>query len=103
MRVARGRAIEANGDGREMAARRSTPAARAADSGRVGIGTNPAANLSGNILEDEKVICTAHLAFGTNESFGGTNTSTVHIDGILLEPTVELDGRRLMHEGKLIL
>jgi leucyl aminopeptidase (aminopeptidase T) len=73
-------------------------------SGRVlaelGIGTNPAATLSGNILEDEKVIGTAHVAFGTNISFGGANASTVHIDGMLLEPTVELDGRSLVSDGE---
>ena len=27
----------------------------------------------GSILEDEKVVGIAHVAFGTNESFGGTN------------------------------
>jgi leucyl aminopeptidase (aminopeptidase T) len=68
----------------------------------LGIGTNPAAGLSGSILEDEKVIGTAHLAFGSNVSFGGVNDSAVHIDGMLLEPTVELDGRRLMTDGELL-
>jgi len=68
----------------------------------LGIGTNPSAILSGNVAEDEKVIGTAHLAFGTNVSFGGANTASVHIDGILLEPTVELDGGVLIESGKLL-
>ncbi len=59
----------------------------------LGIGTNPAAQLSGNILEDEKVKGTIHLAFGTSASIGGVNVSTVHIDGMVLRPTVELDGK----------
>jgi leucyl aminopeptidase (aminopeptidase T) len=76
------------------------------DNGRVlaelGIGTNPAARLCGNTLEDEKAIGTAHLAFGTNVSFGGANASSVHIDGMLLRPTVELDGRQLMRQGEVL-
>jgi leucyl aminopeptidase (aminopeptidase T) len=59
----------------------------------LGIGTNPAATLTGNILEDEKMIGTIHLAFGTSASLGGVNVSTVHIDGLVLSPTVELDGQ----------
>lgn len=61
----------------------------------IGIGTNPAAVLTGTVLEDEKARGTAHLAFGTNASFGGANVSDVHIDAVLLRPTVELDGRLL--------
>ena len=65
----------------------------------LGIGTNPAATLSGSILEDEKVIGTAHLAFGSNVSFGGVNAASVHIDGVLLEPTIQVDGRPLTRAG----
>lgn len=35
-----------------------------------GIGTNHAAQIIGNILEDEKVLGTAHVAFGNNISMG---------------------------------
>lgn len=68
----------------------------------LGIGTNPQAVLTGSILEDEKAVGTAHLAFGTSASFGGTNVSRVHIDGILLQPTVELDERPLIQKGELL-
>ena len=67
----------------------------------LGIGTNPQATLTGHILEDEKVVGTAHLAFGTSASIGGANVSAVHIDGILLQPTIELDGRPLIRDGEL--
>jgi leucyl aminopeptidase (aminopeptidase T) len=66
----------------------------------LGIGTNPRATLTGHILEDEKVVGTAHLAFGTSASIGGINVSNVHIDGILLRPTVELDERLLTRDGE---
>jgi leucyl aminopeptidase (aminopeptidase T) len=68
----------------------------------LGIGTNPEATLSGNILEDEKAVGTAHLAFGTSASIGGTNVATVHVDGMLLQATVVIDGRPLLLDGALI-
>jgi leucyl aminopeptidase (aminopeptidase T) len=68
----------------------------------LGIGTNPAARMTGNILEDEKALGTIHLAFGTSAGIGGVNRSSVHIDGLVLRPTVELDGRRLLEDGLLV-
>jgi leucyl aminopeptidase (aminopeptidase T) len=68
----------------------------------LGIGTNPSARLTGNILEDEKALGTVHLAFGTSAAIGGVNQSTVHIDGMVLRPTVELDGRVLLEDGNLV-
>ncbi len=68
----------------------------------LGIGTNPAARLTGNILEDEKAMGTIHLAFGTSAGIGGVNRSTVHIDGLVLRPSVWLDGRPLMEDGTLV-
>lgn len=67
----------------------------------IGIGTNPGAELCGLVAIDEKVLGTAHLAFGTSASFGGANQASVHIDGMLRAPTIELDGAPLMHEGRL--
>jgi leucyl aminopeptidase (aminopeptidase T) len=68
----------------------------------LGIGTNPAARLTGNILEDEKALGTIHLAFGTSAGIGGVNSSSVHIDGLVLRPSVWLDGRALMEDGNLV-
>jgi leucyl aminopeptidase (aminopeptidase T) len=68
----------------------------------LGIGTNPAARVTGNVLEDEKVMGTAHVAFGGNVGLGGMTTANVHIDGILLAPTVELDGEPVLANGRLL-
>ncbi len=54
--------------------------------GELGIGTNNYAKLTGNLLEDEKVLGTAHLAFGDNINMGGKNKSKIHIDMIFKEP-----------------
>ncbi|MEH7248095.1 aminopeptidase [Neobacillus niacini] len=60
-----------------------------------GIGTNREARLTGNVLEDEKVFGTVHIAFGSNKPFGGTNEAGVHIDCVIKEPTVTIDGKKL--------
>ena len=65
-----------------------------------GIGTNPLLRLGGNLLEDEKVRGTIHLAFGNNRGFGGTNDVPVHIDGLVLSPDVFADGKQLMKAGE---
>jgi leucyl aminopeptidase (aminopeptidase T) len=68
----------------------------------LGVGTNPAAIVTGNVLEDEKVLGTIHLAFGASAGLGGANEARVHIDGVVREPTVELDGERLLDAGRLL-
>jgi leucyl aminopeptidase (aminopeptidase T) len=67
----------------------------------LGLGTNPAARVGGTMLEDEKVRGTAHVAFGSSTGVGGANQSTVHVDGLLLRPTVEIDGRAIVVDGRL--
>ena len=54
--------------------------------GEFGIGTNKCARITGNLLEDEKVYGTAHLAFGDNIDMGGINKSNIHIDMIFRNP-----------------
>ncbi|MEM4187915.1 MAG: aminopeptidase [Candidatus Hadarchaeum sp.] len=68
-----------------------------------GIGTNPMARLIGQVLEDEKVLGTCHVALGDNSTFGGRVKAGIHIDGIFKKPTVKLDGKLLMKEGKLLI
>ncbi|CEP66305.1 Uncharacterized [Moorella glycerini] len=67
----------------------------------LGIGTNDRARVSGNILEDEKVYGTVHLAFGDNTTFGGTVRAGVHIDGVIMAPDLYLDGKLVVSQGKI--
>jgi len=72
--------------------------------GELGIGTNSKARITGNVLEDEKVLGTVHIALGDNTSYqGGHTKSKIHLDGMLLQPTVKVDTRVLMQKGKLLL
>ncbi len=68
-----------------------------------GIGTNDSAKLSGILLEDEKVMGTIHFAFGNNKSMGGNIGVPIHIDGVIKKPTVYLDKKLLMRDGKLMI
>lgn len=68
----------------------------------LGIGTNPAAKITGNILEDEKVFGTAHIALGNSKSFGGKVDVPIHLDGVFLKPTIWIDDKKIMERGKLI-
>jgi leucyl aminopeptidase (aminopeptidase T) len=69
----------------------------------IGIGTNSAAKLIGNVLEDEKVYGTCHVAIGDNHTFGGVTRAEVHLDGVIKYPTVSLDGREVIKGGKFLL
>ena len=68
----------------------------------LGIGTNEKAKLTGNILEDEKILGTAHIAFGASAAIGGTVQVPVHLDCVVLKPRVEIDGEVLVDSGELL-
>jgi leucyl aminopeptidase (aminopeptidase T) len=68
----------------------------------LGIGTNESAILTGNILEDEKMLGTAHVAFGASAAIGGTVQVPVHLDCVVLKPTVEIDGTVILQAGELV-
>jgi leucyl aminopeptidase (aminopeptidase T) len=61
------------------------------------LGLNPGANqLTGDIRLDEKIYGSAHIAIGANDSFGGCNRSNLHLDLVILHPTVWVDGQVLL-------
>jgi leucyl aminopeptidase (aminopeptidase T) len=69
----------------------------------IGLGANPKARLVGNVLEDEKVMGTVHVALGDNHTFGGKIKSEVHLDGIMKSPDVWLDDVQIMRKGRIML
>lgn len=71
----------------------------------LGIGTNKAASLIGNVLQDEKVFGTVHIAFGDNSSYfpeghDRRNECDIHWDTICEDPTVWFDGEKVIDEGE---
>lgn len=69
----------------------------------LGIGTNERAKLVGNILEDEKVLWTVHIAIGKNSALGGVVDVPLHLDGIVREPTLEVGGVRVLEKGRMLI
>ena len=68
----------------------------------LGIGTNPNAPLSGNILEDEKVFGTVHIGIGNNITIGGKVDVPFHVDLVIKKPTLYLDDMLVIKDGKFI-
>jgi leucyl aminopeptidase (aminopeptidase T) len=69
----------------------------------LGIGTNEKAKLTGEILEDEKIMGTCHIAFGASAGIGGTVQVPVHLDCVVTKPTLELDGEAIVRDGQLLI
>jgi leucyl aminopeptidase (aminopeptidase T) len=69
----------------------------------LGIGTNPKARLQGNLMTDEKVAGTIHVAIGRNDFLGGKTLAPIHIDGVVSQPTVWVDGKVLIDKGRYLL
>ena len=69
----------------------------------LGVGTNEKAKLTGEILEDEKILGTCHIAFGASAGIGGTVQVPVHLDCVVMKPTLELDGEAIVRAGELLI
>lgn len=103
VRLEAGRAVDAQGEAADwLLSTLDAGGEHGRSIAEIGIGTNPGAKLCGLVAIDEKVLGTAHLAFGTSASFGGVNRAGVHIDGMIRDPTVELDGRALLGGGRIL-
>lgn len=70
--------------------------------GEFSIGTNPKARITGRILEGEKALKTAHIAFGTSGSSDGKVRSSIHLDQVFRNPTIEVDGKVIIKDGKFL-
>lgn len=57
--------------------------------GELGIGVNPLAGITGNMIVDEKAARTCHFAIGSN--YDHDAPALIHLDGLVKEPTIELE------------
>lgn len=62
----------------------------------VGIGLNPFSKIYGVIIEDEAAYGTSHFGIGQNIFMGGLNKAKTHIDFVLKNPQIFLDGSELI-------
>ena len=69
----------------------------------IGIGCNFGARIVGNVLEDEKVYGTVHIALGDNSGIGGKVRANVHLDGLIKKPTLIVDDKEIIKTGEWLI
>jgi leucyl aminopeptidase (aminopeptidase T) len=69
----------------------------------LGVGTNDRAQLTGNLLEDEKILGTVHVAFGASAAIGGTVNVPVHEDCVVVDPTLTIGTTTVVDAGRFVL
>lgn len=91
------------GSGPDYLRRLQAHGERGTNLAELGIGSNESARLTGNILEDEKILGTAHVAFGASAGIGGTVSVPIHLDVVVLDASLEIDGRPVLAGGRYVL
>ena len=97
--VEKGQVVSLEGEAKDDSAQEEKDLARIFQENRdwlqlaeLGIGTNENASRIDNLLEEEKIMGTVHIAFGDNSGFGGKQKIPYHRDHVLWEPTLIVDG-----------
>jgi leucyl aminopeptidase (aminopeptidase T) len=104
LRVDDGRLVDASGpEGAQFIARLRAHGADGTNLAELGVGTNDRATLTGNVLEDEKILGTVHVAFGASAGIGGTVAVPIHLDCVVLEPTLHVGGTLVLDGGRYAL
>jgi leucyl aminopeptidase (aminopeptidase T) len=99
-----GRIVDAQGGlGPEYLARLMRHGELGTNLAELGVGTNDRAELTGNVLEDEKLLGTVHVAFGASAGIGGTVSVPIHLDVVITEASLEIDGRPVLDRGSWVL
>jgi leucyl aminopeptidase (aminopeptidase T) len=86
---------ESNQSGKVLATIFARNPANARVLAEFGIGLNPLAKLSGRMLEDEGCAGTVHFGFGSNATIGGRNAVAFHLDCVIRNPTVTVNGKAI--------
>jgi leucyl aminopeptidase (aminopeptidase T) len=99
-----GRLVAAqHGLGPELLARLTSHGEKGTNLAELGVGTNDRAMLTGNVLEDEKILGTVHVAFGASAGIGGTVSVPIHLDVVVLDATLVVDGTTVLDGGRYVL
>ena len=65
----------------------------------VSVAFNPAGTICSVPMETESARGTAHIALGTSIAYGGEVNAVAHLDCVMRDATLELDGRTVMIDG----
>ncbi|MDB5510690.1 MAG: hypothetical protein JWR08_173 [Enterovirga sp.] len=66
------------------------------------VGVNAKAVVRGIQREDKNILGAMHFGLGTNIDVGGTIRSKIHLDGVILEPTLYVDGVKRIEDGRFL-
>lgn len=66
------------------------------------VGVNAKAVVRGIQREDKNIMGTMHFGLGTNIDVGGSVKSKIHMDGVILEPTLYVDGKKRIDNGRFL-
>jgi leucyl aminopeptidase (aminopeptidase T) len=66
------------------------------------VGINSKALIRGVQREDKNILGSMHFGLGTNIDVGGTILSKIHMDGVILQPTLYVDGDKRMEHGRFL-
>jgi leucyl aminopeptidase (aminopeptidase T) len=72
---------------------------RMANLAEVSVAFNPAGTICSVPMETESARGTAHIALGNSIAYGGEVNAIAHLDCVMRDATLELDGRAVMIEG----
>ena len=67
----------------------------------VSVAFNPAGSICSVPMETESARGTAHVALGNSIAYGGVVNAVAHLDCVMRDATLELDGRAVMIEGAI--
>ncbi len=68
----------------------------------VSMAFNPSGRVCGVAMETESALGTAHIALGNSIAYGGNVDAIAHLDCVMRDATLELDGRPVMVAGELV-
>jgi leucyl aminopeptidase (aminopeptidase T) len=75
---------------------------RMANLAEVSVAFNPSGRVCGVPMETESARGTAHVALGNSIAYGGTVDAIAHLDAVMRDATLELDGRPVIVSGQLL-
>lgn len=104
LKVEKGRVVSVSGESRQgEELRQIIERIENADNiAEIGIGLNPLSRRNGDFEEEKKGRGNVHIAIGDNVFYGGDVHSPVHMDMVIYQPTVEMDGSVVVDRGLVI-
>jgi len=68
----------------------------------VSLGLNPRSRICDVPMETEATLGTAHIALGNSLAYGGVVDAVAHLDAVMADATLELDGKEFMVRGEFV-